>query len=329
MELNWIDLLLGALILLSMAMGWRRGFLQESADLAAWLAGLLLGLHLYAPAARWLAGVSGWPAAWSRPAAFLAIFFAGLLAVRLLAALLLSHLSHLSHRSRLPRQAHLHSANKALGVAPGFANGLIHAMVAAALLLSVPLPQDMQRQARDSELANRFAGYAEVVEAALLPVFDEAIGKTMNMLTVQPQSSEMVKLPFRIKETKPLPELEARMLELLNRERLAAGLKPLTMHAELTAVGRAHSADMLARGYFSHHSPEGKSAFDRMRAAGISFRLAGENLAFAPTVKLAHTGLMNSPGHRANILRPQFGKVGIGIMDAGRRGIMVTQQFSN
>lgn len=320
MELNWIDLLLGAFILLSVAMGWRRGFLLEFLDLAAWLSGLLLALHLYAPGAQWLARLSGWPAAWSRPIAFLTIFFAGLLVMRLQATLLLS---------RLPPRAHQHPANRTLGVLPGMANGLIHAIIAAALLLAVPLPDAMQRAARDSELANRFAGYAEVAEARLLPVFDEAIGATLNMLTVQPQSSEMVKLPFTLKESKPLPALEAQMLELVNGERLASGLKPLVMNAELTEVARKHSSDMLARGYFSHHSPEGKSAFDRLRAAKITFRLAGENLAFAPTVKLAHTGLMNSPGHRANILRPQFGKVGIGIIDAGRRGIMVTQQFSN
>lgn len=320
MELNWIDLLLGTFILVSMAVAWRRGFLFAFVDLAAWLAGLALGLRLYAPAAQWLARFSGWPAAWSRPITFLAIFFAGLLAARLLASILLA---------RLPRQAHLHPANKVLGVLPGLVNGLIHAVIAAALLLAVPLPDAMQRAARDSELANRFAGYAEVAEARLLPVFDDAIAETLNMLTVRPESSEMVKLPFTLKDSRPLPALEAQMLEFVNRERLAAGLKPLVMNADLTEVARAHSSDMLARGYFSHHSPEGKSAFDRMRAAKITFRLAGENLAFAPTLKLAHTGLMNSPGHRANILRPQFGKVGIGIIDAGRRGIMVTQQFSN
>jgi uncharacterized protein YkwD len=86
---------------------------------------------------------------------------------------------------------------------------------------------------------------------------------------------------------------------------------------------------MLARGYFSHYSPEGKTALDRLRAQRIAFLIAGENLALAPTVTVAHTGLMHSPGHRANILRPQFGKVGIGILDAGRHGIMVTQNFSN
>ena len=48
-----------------------------------------------------------------------------------------------------------------------------------------------------------------------------------------------------------------------------------------------------------------------------------------PTLPIAHNGLMNSPGHRANILRPEFGRVGIGIMDGGLRGLMVTQKFRN
>ena len=66
-----------------------------------------------------------------------------------------------------------------------------------------------------------------------------------------------------------------------------------------------------------------------MTEAGVKFRTAGENLALAPTLQLAHTGLMNSPGHRANILRPEFGRLGIGIMDGGFRGIMVSQEFRN
>ncbi len=71
----------------------------------------------------------------------------------------------------------------------------------------------------------------------------------------------------------------------------------------------------------------GSNAVDRMAAAGVTYRTAGENLALAPTLSLAHTGLMNSPGHRANILHPDFGRVGIGIVDGGLRGLMVTQNF--
>ena len=86
---------------------------------------------------------------------------------------------------------------------------------------------------------------------------------------------------------------------------------------------------MFARGYFAHATPEGRDPFERMREAKVSFLTAGENIALAPTLEIAHTGLMNSPGHRANILRPQFGRVGIGIVDGGIHGLMVTQDFRN
>jgi len=86
---------------------------------------------------------------------------------------------------------------------------------------------------------------------------------------------------------------------------------------------------MFARGYFAHVTPEGVDPFTRMREAKVSFLTAGENLALAPTLQIAHTGLMNSPGHRENILRPSFGRVGIGIMDGGLHGLMISQEFRN
>jgi uncharacterized protein YkwD len=119
------------------------------------------------------------------------------------------------------------------------------------------------------------------------------------------------------------------MLDLVNEARAENGLPPLAPDPELTEVARRHSADMFARGYFAHDTPEGRSPFDRMKDANVRFLTAGENLALAPTVSIAHRGLMNSPGHRANILRSQFGRVGIGIMDGGMRGLMVSQEFRN
>ncbi len=84
---------------------------------------------------------------------------------------------------------------------------------------------------------------------------------------------------------------------------------------------------MFARGYFSHTDPDGKSPFDRIAAAGITYKAAGENLAYAANVDLAHAGLMRSPGHRANILETDFGRVGIGVIDGGIYGRMFTQNF--
>jgi uncharacterized protein YkwD len=86
---------------------------------------------------------------------------------------------------------------------------------------------------------------------------------------------------------------------------------------------------MFTRGYFSHNTPENKTPFDRMRESEVRFRTAGENLALAPTLSIAHTGLMNSPGHRANILQSNFGRLGIGVLDGGKRGLMITQNFRN
>jgi uncharacterized protein YkwD len=94
-------------------------------------------------------------------------------------------------------------------------------------------------------------------------------------------------------------------------------------------VARAHSKDMFVKSYFSHINKDNESPAQRARNAGVRFITAGENLALAPTLKLAHEGLMNSPGHRANILRRSFGRVGIGILDGGKHGLMVTQNFRN
>jgi uncharacterized protein YkwD len=64
-----------------------------------------------------------------------------------------------------------------------------------------------------------------------------------------------------------------------------------------------------------------------MKSYGISYKYAGENIAGAPTVEKAHSSLMNSPGHRRNILNPNYTHVGIGIIDGGPYGKMFTQLF--
>ena len=84
---------------------------------------------------------------------------------------------------------------------------------------------------------------------------------------------------------------------------------------------------MIDKYFFGHTSPTYGTPFDALKINGITYRYAGENLAGAPTVVRAHTGLMNSPGHRANILTPNFTHIGIGIVDGGPYGKMYTQTF--
>lgn len=121
---------------------------------------------------------------------------------------------------------------------------------------------------------------------------------------------------------------EQKMLGLVNAERVKNGLSPLSVNMKLTGIARLKARDMINNNYFSHTSPTYGSPFDMMRQSGISYRTAGENLAGASTVNIAHTNLMNSPGHRANILNGSFKWVGIGIVDGGRYGKMFVQMFT-
>jgi uncharacterized protein YkwD len=310
--------------LLCVLNGWRRGFILGVLDLLGWALSMLAGLRFYSSLARWLGPrVALWPDVWDRPIAFVLVAITAGVTVQLLGYWFLR---------RLPKDVHESRTNQLLGIIPGLANGLIIAAIVAALLLAIPLNESLRERTRESALVNRLAGYAERLETALHPVsndFADAFAQTLNLLTVEPDSNERVTLPYKVPTSRPRPDLEARMLDLINRERLAAGLKPLAPDPELTEVARRHSADMFARGYFAHETPEGRDPFDRMREANVRFLTAGENLALAPTVQVAHIGLMNSPGHRANILNKDFGRVGIGIMDGGIRGLMVTQDFRN
>jgi uncharacterized protein YkwD len=321
MSINVIDALLSLLIVLSLLNGYRRGFILGMLDLLGWATSLVAALRFYQPVAQWLGPrVDIWSEVWDRPVAFVLVAITVGLLIQLLGQALLQ---------RLPKDVHEGSFNRVLGLFPGLINGLITAAIVSALLLAIPLNAGLRDRIRESTLVNRLAVQAERLEAALHPVFSEAIARTLNLLTVQPDSNERVDLPYTVTTPRARPDLEARMLELVNRDRVAAGLKPLAADPELTQVARRHSADMFARGYFAHNTPEGIDPFERMHEAGIRFDTAGENLALAPTVEVAHTGLMNSPGHRANILRPEFGRVGIGILDGGIRGLMVSQEFRN
>lgn len=320
MGFNFIDVLLVFFILLSVFYGWHRGFILSLLDLLRWIGSFVAGLYFYQMVARWLGSINDWTEVWNQPLAFVLIVLAVSILFQIISYALLK---------RLPRDVHRRRVNRILGTLPGFVNGLILAAILSSMLFSMPFSDGLQEKTRESPTANYLAGYTEELETALSTIFGEAVQQTLNRRTIHPESNERVELPFKVAETRARPELEAQMLEMVNRERVANGLKPLEADPEMTEVARKHSADMFARGYFSHNTPENLDPFDRMRRDGVRFSTAGENLALAPTLQIAHTGLMNSPGHRANILRPQFGRVGIGIMDGGRRGLMVTQNFRN
>lgn len=107
---------------------------------------------------------------------------------------------------------------------------------------------------------------------------------------------------------------EYQLFDLTNAARVKHGLPALEWHEEVSITARKHSVDMAENNYFSHQNQDGQSPFDRMGEDGISFRTAGENLAAGQFSSIfAHQGLMNSEGHRENILHESFEELGVGV----------------
>lgn len=130
-----------------------------------------------------------------------------------------------------------------------------------------------------------------------------------------------------------LRTIEWTMLRLVNRDRKRHGLKSLFMQWDLRVVARKHSKDMAQKDYFEHENLLGKSHADRYKEAQISDVISGENLAkiggYKYPVHRAEIGLMNSPGHRANILHKSFNCVGIGIHKSQKGVFYYTQNFAH
>jgi uncharacterized protein YkwD len=131
-------------------------------------------------------------------------------------------------------------------------------------------------------------------------------------------------------------ELERAIYHLTNEVRQRNGVPPLTWESSLRDVARAHSADMLVRNYFSHNSPKGSTPDERIRAGcRLNMTWTGENIwmgtGYQPgdTTRLARLivdNWMSSPGHRSNLLRPEFTDIGVGVAASGNN-IKVTQVF--
>ena len=111
---------------------------------------------------------------------------------------------------------------------------------------------------------------------------------------------------------------ENEVIRLVNEIRGSYGLKPLTAYWELSRVARYKSEDMSDNRYFSHTSPTYGTPFQMIRAFGLSYRSAGENIAYgygAPAAVV--NGWMNSSGHRANILNASYTQIGVGYCASG------------
>lgn len=132
----------------------------------------------------------------------------------------------------------------------------------------------------------------------------------------------------------PSAELEEgfkhQLFDVTNAARTEHGLNALEWNEAVSETARKHSVDMAENQFFSHTNQAGESPFDRMDTDGIRYSVAGENLAYGQySAIFAHEGLMNSLGHRENILKPDYGYLGVGVDFNGENQPFFTEMFFN
>lgn len=122
------------------------------------------------------------------------------------------------------------------------------------------------------------------------------------------------------------PGAERALFDLVNEERALHSLPALRWNENLAFVARTHARDMYRNGFVDHVGTNGLDAGGRLKAAGVGFGRAGENIALAPSARTAHAQLMASEEHRRHILDENFTDVGLGVL-FGPNGLLAVQEF--
>jgi len=316
--MNWVDLLIIALLIFFIFDALGRSFLSELLDLVSFLLASFLSLRYYNFPAKLIENNFSMPHGLSLVLGFMIVWFCSEIIFFLIAGKALP---------KIPKPKILHK--NYFPPIPAFLKALIFIAIFLVLIATFPIQPSIKKAVQDSKFASLILSKAYGLEQPLKQVFGGVANDTLTFLTIQPKTDERVNLGFQTTNFIVDPATEEAMIVLVNKERGAAGFSTLTFDSKLRDVARFHSEDMLRKGYFSHYSPEGKTVADRAEQFNVDYTVIGENLAYAPSLELAHKGLMNSPGHKANILSPDFNKIGIGVLDGGIYGKMFTQVFTN
>lgn len=317
---NWVDLVILVILLYYVLEGYRVGFWGILADFLSFLGSLLLSLRAYKFTAGLLRSNFSLSHSLSNAIGFLLTVVVLEIALSYLFAYLIS---------QLPEKIKRIKWNRELGIIPALGEGIILTAFILSLILGLPLKPSFKKDITESKIGSYILKATQGAEKNINEIFGGAIEDSLTSLMIRPGSKESVPLEVGRQELAVDERSEAEMFRLINEERKKQGVRELIWYPEVIPVARAHAKDMWEREYFSHYSPEGEDVGDRLEKAQIKYFVAGENLALAPTLSTAHSGLMNSEGHRVNILSTDFNRVGVGVIDNGVYGKMFVQIFTD
>jgi uncharacterized protein YkwD len=318
---NYIDFIILIILLYFINEAFRIGFWICFSDFISFLLSLLISLKAYGYIAFFLKTNFSLPSSISNAIGFL---LTASVSQFILGYLIFSLIKKIPNRFWKKN-----IINKILAVFPSVGEAIVIVSFILTLALSFPISPKVKTDISDSRIGGFLVQKTSGMEIKLKEVFGSLIDDTLTYLIVEPGSENKVNLNVGSVNLTVDEVSEKEIFGLLNQERLKFRIGQLSLDSKLIEVARGHANDMWERKYFSHYSPEGVNVGTRLEKAGISFNLAGENLALAPTVKTAHFGLMNSPGHRENILDSGYKRVGVGVIDNGIYGKMFVQVFTN
>ena len=324
---NWIDILIIIILIFYCFEGYALGFYAALLDLISFVSSFALGLLLYGFFGKILVNTLSIPNGFANAIGFFIVAFLSEVILNFLLKNLVLTLPFFTELEG--RSANIKRLNNFLGIIPSVFSSLILVSFILTMIIILPVSVFLKHSVSYSKIGSLLVTNTQSFAKDLNSVFGGAVNETLAFLTVEPKSNQVVKLNFKTDNIAIDEQAENKMLTLVNSQRVSAGLSPLEIRSVLVSVARDHCKDMLQRGYFSHYTPEGLSPFDRMAEKNITFTFAGENLALAPNTELAMKGLMQSPGHRANILSADYRRVGIGVWDGGVYGQMFCQEFSD
>jgi len=320
-----VDVLALLLLAYLLLRGWTRGFIREAFDLAALIIGTVLAFRLAPVVGSAFTGFFGWSEAIARLIGGTIVFFGVGLGGALLTRLI-------ERRFAMPG---LNRVNRAGGAGLAAAWGLFVATLILTIGVVLPMPPAVAGYLDDSVVSRTLTNPAGIPQEVFNDLAGDRIVEALVNLRDLVGDRRVVIGPGDVLEIPPadLEDLRAdpaaarEIFERVNRAREAAGLGPLQWRDDLAVVAAGHAREMYLGGYFAHESPERGTVGDRLRAASIDYSIAGENLALAATPDEVHDGLMESPGHRANILGEDFEEVGIAVV-RGPLGLMTVQVFT-
>jgi uncharacterized protein YkwD len=324
---NWIDILVLVIVIFYTIQGFSLGFLTAAVDFVSFAISFLLGLSLYGFVAKLLVQFFSIPQGFANAIGFFVVAVLFEIVFTLLIRIFLTKLPlfHIQETNLIITK----TIGKFLGIIPGILSGLLLSSFILSLIIALPFSVFLKHSVINSKIGGVLVANTQGFTKSWQTIFGGALNDTLSFLTVEPKSNELVSLNFKTGNISIDKNAEQQMFADVNHERTSRNIPALTLSDPLTAVARAHCADMFKRGYFSHYTPEGLSPFDRMTQADIIFNYAGENLALAPSEDLAMKGLMQSEGHKENILSTNFRQIGVGVIDGGVYGEMFCQEFSD